>query len=115
MCPESKCYCAPWCDGEFCDQALAEKSGVPSASSLPPAAEPSSHGDVNRDHSEAPDAEGGSNDADGSSAPSHDDGHSAYYMCKYFGEQCGNVTVPDADNLFRNTNWTHHEGRLALA
>ena len=110
MCPDSKCYCAPWCDGEFCDQALAVKSRVPSASSLPPAPEPSSHGDVNRDHSDAPDAEGGDNDADGSAAPSHDepspaegggnvadrgDGHTAYYRCKYFGEQCDNVTVAD--------------------
>ena len=39
-------------------------------------------------------------------------GLAPYYMCKYFGEQCGNVTVPDADNLFRNTHWTHHEGSL---
>ena len=40
--------------------------------------------------------------------------HSAYYMCKFFGEQCDadDVTVPDADNVFKNTKWTHHEGSL---
>lgn len=50
--------------------------------------------------------------------------HSAYYMCKFFGEQCDakNATVADADKVFRSDNkssnsteaqpWTWHEGSL---
>ena len=32
------------------------------------------------------------------------EGHTAYYMCKFFGEQCDaeNVTVADADNVYKN-------------
>ena len=85
---------------------------MPSASSLPPAPEPATHGDVNQDPSADPHAEGGGNRADGGGAPSLDEagpaegggnladrgaGHTAYYMCKYFGEQCDSVTVADAD------------------